>query len=61
MKQDFQAGTRFLDMVQENPSALRFFAQCSPIQRRAIYSQLDRIDTPEQLSAFVDNLPSAAL
>ena len=61
MKQDFQAGTHFLDMVQENPSALRFWNQCGPIQRRAIDRQLDRLDTPEQLRGFVDHLPSAAL
>ena len=61
MKQTFQAEARFPDMVRENPSALRFFAQCDPIQRRAIYSQLNRVDSPEQLRGFVDNLPSAAL
>ena len=61
MNHDFQAAARFPDMVRADPAALRFFSGCDPIQRRAIYSQLDRVDSPELLRGFVDNLPSAAL
>ena len=61
MEHGFQAASRFPDLVRDNPAALRFFAQCDPIQRRAIYSQLARVDSPAQLKGFVDNLPSAAL
>lgn len=61
METGFNAMAHFSDMVRENQSALKFYAQCGPIQRKVIYRQLSQVDSPEQLRGFVDNLPSAAL
>ena len=51
----------FGQLLRQNPQASRFFDSCTSEQRQAILLQLPQLETPEQLLAFVENLPSAAL
>ena len=52
---DFQA------LLRHDLPAAQLYNSCSDTQKRAILLQLRSIQSPEQLSAFVDHLPSAAL
>lgn len=51
----------FGQLLRQNPQASRFFDSCTSEQRQAILLQLPQLETPEQLQAFVEHLPSAAL
>mgnify|MGYP001082163154 FL=1 len=51
----------FGQLLRENPQASQFYDRCTPEQRQAILLQLPQFQTPAQVRAFVDKLPSAAL
>ena len=47
----------FQSCLRRNREAARFFDACTPGQKEAILSQLDKV---EHMDAFVRHLPSAA-
>jgi len=61
MDVNMNAAVTFGELLEQNPQAAAFYNRCTPEQRQAILFQLGRVSTRSQLTAFVNNLPSAAL
>ena len=51
----------FAALLCQDKTASQFYDRCTPAQKQAIYAQIQKIDTKEQMEAFVAQLPSAAL
>ncbi|MEG0541836.1 MAG: hypothetical protein RR461_00895 [Angelakisella sp.] len=45
----------------QNYEAARFFDSCTEAQKQAILAQVHMIQSKQDMKAFVDHLPSAAL
>lgn len=45
----------------QNQKAAEFFDSCTSAQREAILAQVHQIQSKQDMQAFVDHLPSAAL
>ena len=58
---NLSAALRFGQLLEKNPQASAFYDSCTPQQRQAILLQLSELHSAQQLEAFVDHLPSAAL
>lgn len=61
MDRSLEHAASFGAMLRENPKAAHFYDHCTQEQRNAILLQVDMLNSPEKLRAFVENLPSAAL
>ena len=51
----------FTDCLRQNPEAAQFYGSCTPMQKQAILNQLSAIESEQNMKAFVDHLPNAAL
>ncbi|MCI8479178.1 MAG: hypothetical protein HFE97_12755 [Oscillospiraceae bacterium] len=60
MNHQTASAVAFGAILRENPAAARFYDNCTPAQREAILLQLQELP-PENIRAFVEELPSAAL
>lgn len=61
MEFHLEPAVAFGSLLRENAEAAQFYDNCTPTQKEAILLQLQEIHSPENLKAFVDQLPSAAL
>lgn len=61
MNHSLEPAVLFGTLLRENSAAARFYDSCTREQRQAILSQLPSMTSPEEVRAFVDHLPSAAL
>lgn len=61
MQQTRYPAHSFHALLRTHPEAARFYDRCTPAQKQAIAHQLAALRTPDQLTAFVRDLPSAAL
>ncbi|WP_283672931.1 hypothetical protein [Butyricicoccus sp. Marseille-Q5471] len=53
--------TSFCAYLGQNIKAIEFYQGCTSEQKQAILNQAQSIQLEDQMKAFVDNLPSAAL
>lgn len=56
-----QLPTGFGISLLQNPAAASFYESCTPEQKQAILNQVHQISSKQEMKAFIDNLPSAAL
>jgi len=61
MDSGMTSAVAFGTLLRENEKAAHFYDHCTSAQRDAILMQVQNIHGEDQMKAFVERLPSAAL